>query len=78
MFRNLSKRVEVVTPVTARGPKEKLWEILDICLRDQRQAWTLNSDGSYSQLQPDGAGAGPEGVGTHETLMELSRQRSIQ
>ena len=37
MFRNLSRRVEVVTPVTALGPKERLWEILDICLRDQRQ-----------------------------------------
>ena len=50
MFRNLSRRVEVVTPVTALGPKERLWEILDICLRDQRQAWILNSDGRYAQL----------------------------
>jgi polyphosphate kinase len=53
MFRNLSKRVEVVTPVLARESKEKLWKILDICLRDRRQAWVLGVDGAYSQLQPN-------------------------
>jgi polyphosphate kinase len=76
MFRNLSRRVEVVTPVTAPGPKQRLWEILDICVRDHRQAWILNSDGSYSRLCSAGAGEGPEAVGTHLTLMELTRRRS--
>lgn len=38
MYRNLSKRVEVVAPVLAKESKEKLWEILDVCLRDRRQA----------------------------------------
>jgi polyphosphate kinase len=76
MFRNLSRRVEVVTPVTAPGPKQRLWEILDICLRDHRQAWILNSDGSYSQLCSAGSGKGSEAVGTHLTLMELTRRRS--
>lgn len=78
MFRNLSKRVEVVTPVTAMAAKERLWEILDICLRDRRQAWQLESDGSYTKLHPEGPGEGPESVGTHETLMELTKQRSIE
>jgi polyphosphate kinase len=76
MFRNLSRRVEVVTPVTALGPKQRLWEILDICLRDHRQAWILNSDGSYSQLRPEGSGEEAEAVGTHLTLMDLTRRRS--
>jgi polyphosphate kinase len=76
MFRNLSRRVEVVVPITALGPKQRLWEILDICLRDHRQAWLLNSDGSYSQLRPEGAGEESEAVGTHATLMELTRHRS--
>jgi polyphosphate kinase len=85
MFRNLSKRVEVVTPVFAREAKQKLWEVLDICLRDQRQAWVLGEDGMYSQLQPSGATDGdatdgntndrPELAGTHMTLMELARRR---
>jgi polyphosphate kinase len=76
MFRNLSRRVEVVTPVTAHGPKQRLWEILDLCLRDRRQAWILNSDGSYSQLRPEGSCEAHEALGTHETLMELTRHRA--
>ena len=52
MFRNLSKRIEVVTPIFAAGPKQRLWEILDICLRDQREAWVLEPDGKYEQLRP--------------------------
>src|SRR5262249_23725341 len=63
-------------PITAPGPKQRLWEILDICLRDHRQAWSLNSDGSYSRLRPEGPGEGSEVVGTHSALMELTRRRS--
>jgi polyphosphate kinase len=76
MFRNLSRRVEVVTPVTALGPKERLWEILDICLRDQRQAWLLNSDGRYSRVCSEKAGEAGDAIATHVTLMELTRRRS--
>jgi polyphosphate kinase len=76
MFRNLSRRVEVVTPVTAPGPKQRLWEILDICLRDQRQAWILQSDGRYVQLHSERSDEGPDAVGTHQTLMDLTRRRS--
>jgi polyphosphate kinase len=76
MYRNLSKRIEVITPILAPGPKEKLWEILDIGLRDRRQAWVLRSDGSYSQLRPDGDSDGPEKLGTHQTLTDLTRLRA--
>jgi polyphosphate kinase len=76
MFRNLSKRIEVVTPVFAADPKQRLWEILDICLRDQRQGWVLDSDGKYVQLHPEEGASGPEGVGTHQTLMELALARA--
>jgi polyphosphate kinase len=76
MHRNLSKRVEVVTPILGAEPKARLWEVLDICLRDRRQAWVLGEDGGYSQLRPDGATEGPEARGTHEMLMELARRRS--
>jgi polyphosphate kinase len=75
MYRNLSKRIEVITPILAPGPKAKLWEILDICLRDQRQAWTLGSGGKYSELQPKESGEGPETIGTQETLMNLTLAR---
>jgi polyphosphate kinase len=75
MHRNLSNRVEVVTPILAAESKEKLWKILDICLRDRRQAWVLGPDGHYTQLSPEGTD-GPESLGTHEALMELARRRS--
>ncbi len=73
MYRNLSKRVEVVTPIFAADAKQKLWEILDILLRDRRQAWTLREDGTYSQLQPGDASGGPEALGSHAALMEIAR-----
>jgi polyphosphate kinase len=76
MSRNLSRRVEVVTPVIAPGPKQRLWEVLDLCLRDHRQAWVLKNDGSYAQLRSEGAGEGSEAVGIHLTLMDRTRRRS--
>jgi polyphosphate kinase len=75
MYRNLSKRVEVVTPIFAHGPRKRLWEFLDICLHDHRQAWVLDAEGKYTQLSPE-EGEGPEAVGTHQTLMDLTRTRS--
>jgi polyphosphate kinase len=76
MYRNLSKRVEVVTPIIATEGKERLWEILDTCLRDRRQAWALGEDGKYSHVRPDGTGNGPESLGSHAALMDLARRRS--
>ncbi len=76
MFRNLSKRIEVVTPVRADGLKQRLWEILDICLRDQRQAWVLEPEGKYVQLHPAPGVIGPEANGTHQTLMDLALMRA--
>ena len=69
MFRNLSKRIEVVTPVFAAGPKQRLWEILDICLRDQREAWVLEPDGERAvaagtgrnRIRSPGHAPGPDG-----------------
>jgi polyphosphate kinase len=76
MYRNLSKRVEVVTPIFAHGPRKRLWEFLDICLRDSRQAWVLDAEGQYTQLAPPEEGDGPEVLGTYQTMMNLTRSRS--
>jgi polyphosphate kinase len=76
MQRNLSRRVEVITPVRSPDGKRKLWEALHIFLNDHRQAWELNSDGSYSRLYPEHGSRGPESLGTHHVLMELARERS--
>jgi polyphosphate kinase len=61
--------------VFATGARQRLWEVLDICLRDRREAWVLKPDGHYEQLQPEEGATGPEGLGTHGTLMDLTRFR---
>jgi polyphosphate kinase len=76
MVRNLSKRVEVVTPVLSKSHKERLWEFLDICLNDRRQAWVLDSDGAYCRLQPDQPSEPGPSQGTHQTMMDLMRSRA--
>ncbi|CAI7906568.1 unnamed protein product, partial [Closterium sp. NIES-53] len=47
MSRNLTRRVEVVTPVEDRAIKSELQSIIDACLFDKRQAWQLQPDGRY-------------------------------
>ncbi|MBV8553567.1 MAG: polyphosphate kinase 1 [Acidobacteriaceae bacterium] len=76
MFRNLSRRIEVATPVVATCLKQRLWEILDVCLQDRRQAWTLSNDGNYSRLDATDPGAG-DSLGSHRELMELA-SRELQ
>jgi polyphosphate kinase len=75
MHRNLSNRIEVVTPVRADVAKQKLWEALDIFLRDTRQAWTLDAEGRYTQLHPATDINGAETIGSHQVLMHLTRER---
>jgi len=76
MYRNLSKRVEIITPILAKEAKEKLWEVLEICLKDRRQSWMMREDGTYTKLEPGDASGGPEVYGTHATLMDLARRRN--
>jgi polyphosphate kinase len=74
MHRNLSERVEAAVPIVERRLRARLWEILQVCLADRRNAWQLQDDGSYVQLMPDAdGGAGSDG--THETMMRLARAR---
>jgi polyphosphate kinase len=75
MRRNLSERVEAVTPVEAAPLRARLWEVLDVMLRDHRQAWDMRPDGSYVQRKPAEGATSPEAVGTHQALMDLTRRR---
>jgi polyphosphate kinase len=78
MERNLSDRVEAVTPVRDRALRQRLWTILQTMLSDHRQAWDLQPDGSYVQRTPpahDGK-ASSAIVGTHQALMDLTRQQA--
>ena len=68
--------VEAATPVEDRRLRERLWEILQTCLQDRRQAWIMQADGSYRQAQPDDR-EGPSSMGTHAWLMELNHRRAV-
>jgi polyphosphate kinase len=74
MERNLSRRVEAITPVEAPPLRRRLWQVLQVMLRDHRQAWDMQADGSYLQRSPpvDAPPDGPERVGTQETLMAMT------
>jgi polyphosphate kinase len=75
MERNLSRRVEAVTPVDSPAARRRLWEDLQTELKDSRNAWTMHSDGSYEQLLPDASTDDDAGLGSHEVLMRRTRAR---
>jgi polyphosphate kinase len=72
MHRNLHNRVELITPIFDVKLKEKLWEFVDIMLKDNRQAWLLNEDGSYTQKTPK---EDEEDRGTHLVIMNKTIQK---
>ena len=76
MHRNLSDRVEAIAPVELRALKERLWEILEISLHDQRQAWDMQPDGTYVQRRPAPDATEEERNGTQATLMARTLSRS--
>lgn len=67
MPRNLDRRVEALVPVEDPPLRSELAALLEICLQDNRQAWEMQSDGTYIQRQPE---PGEAEVSTHELLME--------
>jgi polyphosphate kinase len=72
MHRNLHNRVELITPIRDRKLKEKLWDFLDIMLRDNRQSWILNQDGTYTQRKSD---SDDSELSTHLILMDKTINR---
>ena len=76
MVRNLESRVEAITPVDGRPFRERLWEILQLALTDQRQVWDMQPDGSYVQRTPGEDLNDPVNLGSQQVLMERSRQRN--
>ena len=71
MTRNLSRRVEAVTPIEDPILLKELQEILGIMLSDNRQAWDLQSDGTYVQRQLE---EGDREQSTHKTFMAMAEQ----
>jgi polyphosphate kinase len=71
MTRNLSRRVEAVTPIEDPQIAMDLQEILGVMLADNRQAWELQSDGNYIQRQPDESS---KEQSSHNIFMEMALQ----
>jgi polyphosphate kinase len=55
MERNFFRRVEIAFPIKRDSQRERILRDLDLCLRDDVQAWELQSDGSYERVarKPD-------------------------
>jgi polyphosphate kinase len=71
MTRNLDRRVEVITPIDDPKISKDLQEILGIMLADNRQAWDLQSDGSYIQRRPRNS---HDEQSTQQILMDMASQ----
>jgi polyphosphate kinase len=67
MERNLDRRVEAMTPVKDPVLAERLRHILAVMRRDDRRAWTLGDDGSWTRVETTIEGE-PQ-TDTFETLM---------
>jgi polyphosphate kinase len=55
MERNLDRRIETCFPIEGKKLCQRVKKELDLYLADNTSAWVLQSDGSYTRLQP-GAG----------------------
>ncbi len=66
MPRNFDRRVETVAPIEDPILHARIDSLLHVCLEDNRQAWILQTDGTYVQRHPEGDE--PE-RGTHALLL---------
>jgi polyphosphate kinase len=71
MPRNLERRIEAITPVEDPAHRSSIRDLLKLMWQDNRQAWELSSDGTYTQRRP-----GPNEVelATHKMLVESYRE----
>jgi polyphosphate kinase len=70
MGRNLDRRVEALVSVEDPVLVGRLLETCEVCLTDDRLAWTLDADGVWTRRRGD------VGVDTHERLQQLARARA--
>jgi polyphosphate kinase len=54
MRRNLSKRLEILFPVTSDSPRRRIIEILQVCFNDNTNSHRLLTDGTYKKISAKG------------------------
>ena len=70
MDRNLDRRVEAVVPVEDQEARNRLAEIIDVMLRDDRRSWQLQPDATWTRTETL---EGREGtVDTFEVMKDLA------
>ncbi len=79
MQRNLSSRVEAITPIEDPRLQEQIDQILQVALADHRQAWIMLPDGRYQRRQPT-AETDDEVMlnGSQVALMQQTRALAVQ
>ena len=70
MDRNLHRRVELAVPIKDQNLKQRIWQVIQVMLQDNEQAWEMQPDGSYIPLK---AKEKEVSIATHDTLMELAK-----
>lgn len=71
MYRNLSARMEALTPVNDKDARKRILRIFEVALADKRCAWDLGADGVYRR-RVAGKGDAPDSdaaMGTFEVMM---------
>jgi polyphosphate kinase len=70
LSRNMFRRVEACFPIENRKLVERIRNDLELCLKDDAQAWRLCSDGSYQRAPASDGG----GVSAQAVLLEQFRK----
>lgn len=74
-FRNLDERVEAIVPITLPGLQKRIISILKKALKDNRLAWDMHSDGSYTQRRPK---KGQKERNFQNMMMKNARKRAAR
>jgi polyphosphate kinase len=69
MERNLDRRVEALVPVEDATLQDRLRTVLEVMLRDDRRAWTLDAEGTWRRVEA--LGDGSTGLDTFRVLAGL-------
>ncbi|MCB0107232.1 MAG: polyphosphate kinase 1 [Caldilineaceae bacterium] len=78
MQRNLSSRVEAVTPIEDPRLKEQIDLILQLSLADHRQSWEMLPDGRYRRRFPTSGADATMINGLQISLMHQARTTAVQ
>jgi polyphosphate kinase len=65
MPRNLDRRIEAAVPLEVPGHREAVRQLLDLMWTDNRQAWDMGTDGSWTQRIPD-----DKEIATHRAMID--------